>query len=105
MISLLEHDAFRAIVRSAYIDEHGTGVDALSDDAAIESWLVANVADYFHASSSCRMGLVLDTTCAVRGYDALFVCDASAFSDIPAANPHLAVVMLAEAMVEKWLSW
>ena len=58
--------------------------------------------DYVHAAGTCRMGApddeaaVVDPTCAVIGYDALWVCDASVMPAVPRANTHLPTVMLAE---------
>ena len=93
---LLRHPAFEAIVTAAYIDDRGTTVDALDSQQRIAEWLPGNVGDYVHASCSCRMGVVVDDECRVRGYTGLFVCDASAFADIP-------TVMLAETMAARWL--
>ncbi|CAB4873151.1 unannotated protein [freshwater metagenome] len=103
MVRLAESDAFVQICTAAYIDAVGTPIAALpDDDRALDQWLVANVADYVHASSSCRMGpdgddlAVVDTQCRVRGHQGLRVCDASVFPDLPRANTHLPAVMVAE---------
>jgi choline dehydrogenase-like flavoprotein len=101
---LLRHPAFEAIVTAAYIDDRGTAVDALDSPERIAEWLPANVGDYVHASCSCRMGVVVDDQCSVRGYSGLFVCDASVFADIPAVNTHIPTVMLAETMAARWLA-
>jgi choline dehydrogenase-like flavoprotein len=101
---LLRHPAFEAIVTAAYIDDRGTAVDALDSPERIAEWLPANVGDYVHASCSCRMGVVVDDQCSVRGYSGLFVCDASVFADIPAVNTHIPTVMLAETMAKRWLA-
>ncbi len=51
-----------------------------------------------HAVGTCRVGAsddpdaIVDLTCAVRGYEALRVADASVMPDIPRANTHLTVV-------------
>ena len=58
--------------------------------------------DYVHAAGTCRMGAtddevaVVDPTCAVIGYEGLWVCDASVMPAVPRANTHLPTVMLAE---------
>ena len=100
---LLRHPAFEAIVTSAFIDDRGTTIEALDSTERIADWLGANVGAYVHASCSCRMGVVVDDECRVIGYDELFVCDVSAFADIPAVNTHLPTVMLAETMATRWL--
>lgn len=57
---------------------------------------------YSHASSSCRMGTVVDRRGAVVGYDGLFVADASVFPEIPASGTYLPVVLLAERLARIW---
>lgn len=102
-IEVLDAPAFREIVATAYVDDQGTTVDSLRDRDAIAAWLPDHVGDYVHAACSCRMGVVVDAECAVLGHEHLHVCDASVFADIPEVNTHLPTVMLAEAMVERWL--
>lgn len=100
---ILRHRAFREIAHDVYIDDQGTTVDALDSRARILEWLPSYVGDYVHASCSCRIGVVLDDHCRVIGYDGLYVCDASAFPDIPEVNTHIPTVMLAETMAARWL--
>lgn len=57
---------------------------------------------YAHASSSCRMGMVVDRRGAVVGYEKLFVADASVFPEIPASGTFLPVVLLAERLAHMW---
>jgi choline dehydrogenase-like flavoprotein len=102
-LSLLRHPAFEAIVTSALIDDRGTTIDALDSPERIAEWLPASVGDYVHASCTCRIGVVVDDDCRVNGYTGLFVCDASAFADIPPVNTHIPTVMLAETMAKRWL--
>jgi choline dehydrogenase-like flavoprotein len=103
-LGLLRHPEFAEIVAAAYVDEHGTTVEALDTPERIAAWLPAHVGDYVHASCSCRMGVVVDDECRVNGYDGLYVCDASVFPDIPPVNTHLPTVMLAETIAARWLS-
>jgi choline dehydrogenase-like flavoprotein len=73
------------------------------EDAA---YVPAAVTNYVHAVGTCRMGAnddpaaVVDLTCAVRGYEALRVADASVMPDIPRANTHLTVVAIAERVAD-----
>ena len=57
---------------------------------------------YAHASSSCRMGTVVDHRGAVIGYDGLLIADASVFPQIPASGTYLPVVLLAERLAAVW---
>ena len=102
-LELVRHPAFQAITVQAFADDDGTTVDALDSPERIASWLPRHVGDYAHASSSCRMGTVVDTDGAVFGYEHLYVCDASVFDRIPDVNPHLPTVRLAETLAARWL--
>jgi choline dehydrogenase-like flavoprotein len=57
---------------------------------------------YRHATSTCAIGTVLDARGAVLGYEGLYVCDASAFPAVPAANPHFPITMMAERLAARW---
>jgi choline dehydrogenase-like flavoprotein len=60
------------------------------------------VMDTVHVCSTCRMGspddvtTVVDPDCRVLGVDGLRVVDASVIPEVPRANLHLTVVMIAE---------
>lgn len=60
------------------------------------------VTDTVHVCSTCRMGspdeptTVVDPACRVLGVDGLRVVDASIMPEVPRANLHLSVVMIAE---------
>jgi choline dehydrogenase-like flavoprotein len=102
-LDLVRHPAFEAIVVQAFADDDGTTIDALDSPERIAAWLPDHVGDYAHASSSCRMGTVVDRTGAVVGYEHLYVCDASVFERVPEVNPHLPTVRLAETLSARWL--
>lgn len=97
-LDVLRTQPFLDVVANAFIDDQGTTIDALDSDESIRAWLLTNCADYVHATSTCAMGRVVDAQGAVRGYNALFVCDASVFPSIPDANTHLPTTMLAERL-------
>ena len=78
---LLAHQAFRSLATDVSVGEPPAGV--------------------FHATSTCAMGRVVDGGGAVIGYRDLYVVDASVFPDIPATNPHLPTLMLAERMAAR----
>lgn len=102
LLDLLGREPFRETVTNAYVDDSGTTTDALTDDASIDRWLHTAPGVYSHAAGTCAIGTVLDERGAVRGYDGLYVCDASAFPSVPATNPHLPVTMLAERLAARW---
>jgi choline dehydrogenase-like flavoprotein len=69
---------------------------------------VDDLGDVFHAAGTCRMGdasdpdAVVDDAGRVIGYEGLRVADASIFPALPAANPMLACMLVAERLVERW---
>jgi choline dehydrogenase-like flavoprotein len=109
-------DELRAVARHAGLRD-GTTVRALSkastgepllgidDDVSrseMERFLLDNVYDTAHPTSSCRMGgsddpaAVVDPQCRVRGIDGLRVADASVLPWVPRANTHLSAVLVGE---------
>jgi choline dehydrogenase len=78
------------------------GIDGLTIDDEIDSWLRRAVKDSAHPAGTCRMGApddprsVVDPACRVIGLDGLRVCDASVMPEVPRANLHLTCVMLGE---------
>lgn len=87
-------DGFRA-------EEIQPAID-LSDDAALDAWVRANVETAYHPSCSCRMGAaddalaVVDPECRVRGLEGLRVVDSSIFPTIPNGNLNAPTIMVAE---------
>jgi choline dehydrogenase/5-(hydroxymethyl)furfural/furfural oxidase len=82
----------------------GRGVDALSDDAAIDAWLMETVGNTGHVCATCRMGApddpraVVDPSGRVLGVDGLYVADASVFPEVPRANTNLPTIVAAERL-------
>ena len=94
----------RAITESAFIDAQGTPLAALRDEQTYQRWLRNSLGDYFHATSTARMGApddpgaVVDQQGRVHGLRNLRVIDASIMPEVPSANTHLPVVMVAERL-------
>ncbi len=78
---LLAHPAFRDLVTDVAVGDPPAGV--------------------YHATSTCAMGRVVDDDGTVVGYRDLSVVDASVFPEIPATNPYLPTLMLAERLAER----
>ena len=74
----------------------------LASDAALDAWILANVATQHHACGTCRMGLaddpgaVVDQTCRVHGIAGLRVIDASVMPDVTRNNINSTVMMIGE---------
>jgi choline dehydrogenase-like flavoprotein len=108
LVTLLRHPAMASVAASMVMGVDGTEPDALLEPGAAEAWLPANLGDYVHACGTCRMGraddelAVCDPAGRVHGYDGLRVVDASLFPDLPRANTHLPVLMVAERLATTW---
>jgi 5-(hydroxymethyl)furfural/furfural oxidase len=96
--------AFDAAFGRIAIDPTGRGIDQLSDDAAIDAWLMETVGDTGHVCATCRMGApddpraVVDPQGRVLGVDGLHVADASVFPEVPRANTNLPTITAAERL-------
>jgi choline dehydrogenase/5-(hydroxymethyl)furfural/furfural oxidase len=103
-LELVATGAFDAAFEHVAIDMTGTGLNALSDDAAIDAWLLATVGDTGHICGTCRMGAaddpraVVDPAGRVLGIDGLWVADASVFPEVPRANTNLPTIAAAERL-------
>jgi choline dehydrogenase/5-(hydroxymethyl)furfural/furfural oxidase len=103
-LAFIRSGAFEAAFEHVAIDMTGRGVDALSDDAAIDAWLMETVGDTGHVCATCRMGApddprtVVDPSGRVLGVDRLYVADASVFPEVPRANTNLPTIVAAERL-------
>ncbi len=104
MLDLVRTGAFDVSFQHIAIDMSGTGVDTLSDDAAIDAWLMETAGDTGHICGTCRMGApddpraVIDPRGRVLGVDGLWVADASVFPEVPRANTNLPTIAAAERL-------
>jgi 5-(hydroxymethyl)furfural/furfural oxidase len=103
-LDLLRSGSFDAAFGHLAIDMTGRGIDALSDDRAIDAWLMETVGDTGHICGGCRMGApddprtVVDPAGRVLGVDGLWVADASVFPNVPRANTNLPTIEAAERL-------
>jgi choline dehydrogenase len=72
------------------------------EGVSVEEHVRATARGFFHPVGTCAIGSVLDERCRVLGLDNLYVVDAAAIPEIPAANTNLTTVALAERAAE-WL--
>lgn len=87
-------------------DDHGSPIETLigADDATLLRWAEANLADYVHATGTCRYGTADDPHSVVgpgglvHGTPGLAVIDASVFPSPPTTNPWLPTVLLADTL-------
>jgi choline dehydrogenase-like flavoprotein len=109
LFALAQYPAIAAIAEQVRVGKTGQGIVDFRDDAQIDAWLRAECLDYVHAGGTCRMGMgagddpyaVIDPEGRVRGVEGLRVLDASIMPEVPRANTHLTVVMLAEHLAAR----
>ena len=82
--------------------------DDVRSRSAIENFIKANVAHYYHPVGTCRMGperegeSVVDARGRVHGLDNVYVADASIMPVIPRANTNLPALVVGER-IARWL--
>jgi choline dehydrogenase-like flavoprotein len=67
-----------------------------ADDAALDDYVRNNAIGFYHPSSTCAIGSVLDSHLKVLGVDGLRVADASAMPTAIRGNPNAACIMIGE---------
>ena len=103
-LDLLRSGSFDKAFARIAIDMTGRGLDELSDDAAIDAWLMETIGDTGHICGTCRMGAaddprtVVDPEGRVLGVESLWVADASVFPAVPRANTNLPTIEAAERL-------
>lgn len=109
-ITVLNGSAYADIVDSIFIDDEGTQPSALDDEGYFEKWISQYLGDYFHAVGTARMGVsddpmsVVDQLGRVHGLQGVHVWDASILPEVPSANTHLPVTMLAERLSSAYIN-
>ena len=106
LLSLAQSPSVQSRTHGVFCDDLETPAESLldMDDSELDGWMRFHVGSYYHASGTCRMGptsnpmTVVDSSGRVIGYQKLWVCDASIMPELPRANTHLPVVMLAEVI-------
>jgi 5-(hydroxymethyl)furfural/furfural oxidase len=93
--------ARRRLIKRVLAD--GVTIDELlSDERALERFVLDTTITGYHPGGTCRMGnpddsmTVVGPRAEVIGIDNLFVCDASIMPELPRTNINLPVVMIAE---------
>ena len=103
-LELLRGGSFDSAFEHIAIDPTGRGIEELSDDGAIDEWLMQTVGDTAHVCGTCRMGApddpraVVDPRGRVLGVEDLWVADASVFPEVPRANTNLPTIAAAERL-------
>jgi choline dehydrogenase len=89
-------ERLRELVASPQVAPYAAAELRPGDQVDAESHVRATARGFFHPVGTCAIGSVLDERCRVLGFENLYVVDASAIPEIPAANTNLTTVALAE---------
>ncbi|HUK93944.1 MAG TPA: GMC family oxidoreductase [Gaiellaceae bacterium] len=95
-------ERLRAIVAGDEVRPYAARELRPGADVDAETHVRATARGFFHPVATCAIGSVLDERCCVRGFENLYVVDASAIPTIPRANTNLTTVALAER-ASAWL--
>ena len=98
-----ESPQMQSIASNACSDDQGKAAEWLGDasDDQIDVWSREQSGVYSHPACTCAMGSLENESAVVNefgqviGFENLWVCDASVLPDLPRANTHLPVVMVA----------
>lgn len=99
---LLNSDAIASLTSAVIRPDEGT----VTDDAALEAYVRANVSHLVHPVGTAKMGpesdplAVCDQCGRVRGLRQLRVADASLMPDLPRGNTNLTAIMIGERVAE-----
>ena len=80
----------------------------LVDDDLLDDWLKRTIGSARHMSGTCKMrpdsdpAAVVNQRLQVRGVEGLWVADASILPQVPRANTHATVIMVAERLAGEW---
>ena len=95
---VLAHPSFTPYMRGAVQGFDGTLLSDLDGRGTIDAWIKRVVDGCAHASATCSIGTVVDSTCRVYGIDHLRVIDLSIVPQVPRANTNLTAIMIGEYM-------
>ena len=98
MREVLAHPSFAPYMRGEVQGIDGTLLSDLNGRATIDEWIARVVDGCAHASATCSIGTVVDSTCRVYGVDNLRVIDLSIVPQVPRANTNLTAMMMGEYM-------
>jgi choline dehydrogenase len=92
-------ERLRALGKSEPVRRYAARETRPGKHVSAEDHVRATARGFFHPTSTCAMGTVVDERGRVYGYEGLVVADASIIPTIPCANTNLTVAAVAEKLV------
>jgi len=93
-------ERLRELAASPEVAAYAGAEQRPGEEVGAEEHVRTTARGFFHPVGTCAIGSVLDEQCRVLGFENLYVVDASAIPEIPAANTNLTTVALAERAAE-----
>jgi 5-(hydroxymethyl)furfural/furfural oxidase len=99
--------AERVVLARAVTDHSDLTIDDVTDQRALDRWILESVRDTWHLVGTCRMGAaddprsVVDPDCGVIGVENLRVIDGSIMPEVPRANTNLTCMAIGEHMAAR----
>jgi choline dehydrogenase-like flavoprotein len=81
-------------------EKHGHAPDDVPSDDLLEDLARHYALTVYHATSTCRIGSVVDSELRVRGVDRLRVADASVMPNVTSGNTNAPAIMIGEKAAE-----
>jgi choline dehydrogenase-like flavoprotein len=93
-------ERLRGLIASPEVSRYAGRELRPGSEADIREHVRGTARGFFHPVGTCAIGSVLDERCRVLGFENLYVVDASAVPEVPAANTNLTTIALAERAAE-----
>jgi choline dehydrogenase len=95
-------EALRELVAGDHPRAYAAGEVRPGAEVDAATHVGATARGFFHPVATCALGRVVDQRCRLRGFENLYVVDASVMPTIPRANTHLSTIAIAERAAE-WI--
>jgi choline dehydrogenase-like flavoprotein len=95
---------FQKITSTILLGQLPVDASTTFSDGEFKEWAMANVIDVVHATSTCRMGDVVDPEGRVHGLDGLRVADTSILPWTTRANTNLTAILVGEKIAQSMRS-
>lgn len=98
----LSDPVWATVAAAAFVDAGGTPAAAIAGSPErIAAWVPEHLGGHHHVAGTCAEGVVTDGG-RLRGYDDVYVCDASILRGVPNRNPYLTVLAVADRTAASW---
>src|SRR4029079_17955774 len=94
-------ELLRRIIATEAVSEYVVRELRPGGGATLPAYVRTAVRGFFHPVGTCAMGPVCGADGRVRGFDNLYVADASFLPEVPRANTHLTTLAVADRLAAR----